>query len=38
MKKLVAALFCLVAFCLFCAGVNAQNMKNPKEFKIPAGY
>jgi len=38
MKKLVAPLFCLVAFCLFCASVNAQNSKKPKEFKIPADY
>jgi beta-lactamase class A len=38
MKKLVAALFCLVLFCLFCAGSNAQNTKNAKEFSIPADY
>lgn len=38
MKKLDAVLFCLVAFCLFCTTINAQNVKNVKEFKIPAGY
>ncbi len=42
MKKLIAALFCLVAFCLFCAAANAQkkdsSMKNKKEFTIPANY
>jgi hypothetical protein len=38
MKKLSAALFCLVSFCLFCVTTNAQNTKNPKEFKIPDGY
>ena len=35
MKKLVAALFCMVAFGLFSAFVNAQNTK---EFKISADY
>ena len=34
MKKLVTALFCLVAFCLFYAPANAQK----KEFKIPKDY
>jgi len=38
MKKLDAVLFCLVAFCLFCATLSAQNTKTPKEFKIPASY
>ncbi|MEP6903229.1 MAG: serine hydrolase, partial [Actinomycetota bacterium] len=32
MKKFIAALFCLVAFCLFCASADAQkkNNKTPK--------
>ena len=34
MKKLVTVIFCLVAFCLFCAESNAQK----KEFTIPDGY
>jgi len=38
MKKLVAALFCLVVFCLFCAHSNAQSEKISKEVKIPADY
>lgn len=38
MKKLDAVLFCLVAFCLFCVTLNAQNTKKSKELKIPAGY
>jgi hypothetical protein len=38
MKKLVTALLCLVAFCLFCAAASAQNGKKSKEFKIPADY
>jgi beta-lactamase class A len=36
MKKLVTALFCLVAFCLFCAATNAQN--KIKEIKVPNDY
>lgn len=34
MKKPVTALFCLVAFCAFCAFANAQK----KEFNIPKDY
>jgi Beta-lactamase enzyme family len=42
MKKLVAALFCLGIFCLFCVESNAQkkdnSSKKSKEFTIPADY
>lgn len=38
MKKPVAALFCLVVFCLFCATLNAQNVKKSNEFKLPTNY
>jgi hypothetical protein len=38
MKKLVAALFCLVAICLFCAVADAQSSKKSVEFKVPEGY
>jgi len=34
MKKTVTALFCLVAFCLFCVSAHAQK----KEFNIPKDY
>ena len=34
MKKTVTALFCLVAFCLFCVAADAQK----KEFNIPKDY
>ncbi len=38
MKKLVVSLFCSVAFCLFFATTNAQNVKKSNEFKLPADY
>jgi len=39
MKKPVTALFCLVAFCLFCAAADAQTMfSTVPEFKIPKDY
>ena len=38
MKIIVAALFCLVAFCLVSVTTNAQSQKKSKEFKIPADY
>jgi hypothetical protein len=38
MKKLVSALFGMVAFCLLGVSSMAQDTKNPPEFKIPAGY
>lgn len=38
MKKPVAALFCLVVFCLFCVTLSAQNVKKSNEFKLPADY
>ena len=38
MKKIVTALVYLVAFCLLCASVNAQNGGRSKEFKIPGDY
>ena len=37
MKKLVAALFCLVTFCLFCTESNAQG-GNRAEFRLPRDY
>ena len=38
MKIIVAALFCLVAFCLVSVTTNAQSQKKSKEFKIPTDY
>ena len=38
MKKIVNALVYLVAFCLLCASINAQNGGRSKEFKIPGDY
>jgi hypothetical protein len=37
MKKLVTALFCLVAFGLFCAPADAQD-GNRAEFRLPRDY
>jgi len=39
MKKLVAAIFALIAFCFFCPASNAQNtLSTTPEFRLPAGY
>jgi beta-lactamase class A len=39
MKKIAAALFCLISVCLFTASSKAQNSpKKSKEFKIPSDY
>ncbi|HEY0459992.1 MAG TPA: serine hydrolase [Pyrinomonadaceae bacterium] len=42
MKKLVAALFCLVVFCAFCASGHAQKVdpssSGQPEFTFPKGY
>ncbi len=39
MKKLVAALFCLGAFCFFCTAADAQNIfSTTPEFKLPKDY
>lgn len=38
MKKLFAAIFCLVVFCLFPAVSNAQGVRNKKEFSLPKDY
>ncbi|HEY8562057.1 MAG TPA: serine hydrolase [Pyrinomonadaceae bacterium] len=38
MKKSVAALSFLLAFCLFCASSNAQKIKTRPEFRLPENY